>query len=320
MIRPTFPSYHFEQQTLNALVSSVSKALTLIPKTGSDGICRLQMRREEPFPRVALPAFLPLKKELIPPCEKVWSYKSGHFRHAEEFQTFAVVGLPLCDLQAIWYLDQVFVGDEHYQARRAQAFLVGLPCKASPECRCDSQLMPITGDLVIGEERVWALSLAGEKMVKSCGCFDSEKRALPWPEKTPEKRPVMTEKQFHESADAEIWNKEAQQCLSCGACSAVCPTCYCFDLLDTASLDGTVTRKRAWDNCFFSEHGEVAGGHDFRPNRASRLRFRLEHKFFGFGELRGQKACVGCGRCRNVCPVNIDLDHIATQIAEEPVL
>jgi sulfhydrogenase subunit beta (sulfur reductase) len=88
-------------------------------------------------------------------------------------------------------------------------------------------------------------------------------------------------------------------------------------MIDTVDLAGDVTRQRAWDNCFFADHAEVAGGHDFRPDRAARLRFRLEHKKLGFGRLRGMPSCVGCGRCLAACPVDIDLDRIAARIIAE---
>jgi ferredoxin len=88
-------------------------------------------------------------------------------------------------------------------------------------------------------------------------------------------------------------------------------------MLDESSVDGSVTRRRRWDNCFFAEHARVAGGHDFRPGRATRLRFRMEHKFFSFGALHGQNSCVGCGRCRKACPVDIDLDQIAAKLGGE---
>lgn len=153
-------------------------------------------------------------------------------------------------------------------------------------------------------------------MLRTCGGHDAEEMSLPWPEGMQENRPEMSEERYHEAANPEFWTAEAKRCLSCGACSAVCPTCYCFDLVDKATLDGSVTRNRNWDNCLFAEHGKVAGGYDFRSGRANRLRFRMEHKFFSFGELRGQNACVGCGRCRKVCPVDIDLDQIASKIVE----
>jgi ferredoxin len=97
----------------------------------------------------------------------------------------------------------------------------------------------------------------------------------------------------------------------------VCPTCYCFDLVDVAGLAAPVCRIRVWDNCFFAEHGQVAGGFDFRAGRAERLRFRVEHKRLGFGDLSGQDSCVGCGRCRTVCPADIDLDRIIERLMTE---
>lgn len=312
----SFPSYRLEQLSLDTLLTAISKDRTLAPRLDTDGLCRLHPRHEGGFPTLALSTFLPLKKELIPPREKIWSWQRGKFCSTADHEPFTVVGLPLCDLQAIWYLDQLFVDDAPYQARRAQAFLVGLPCEVGLECRCDRRLMPVAGDLFVGEERVWALSLAGEAVLEACGCLNAEEMSLPWPEGVPQKRTEMTEEQYHQHADAEIWKEEAKRCLACGACSAVCPTCYCFDMLDEVALDGSVTRQRNWDNCFFAEHARVAGGHDFRPGRENRLRFRMEHKFFGFGSLHGQNSCVGCGRCRKVCPVDIDLDQIAAQLVE----
>jgi len=30
--------------------------------------------------------------------------------------------------------------------------------------------------------------------------------------------------------DPALWNSVAETCLSCGACTFLCPTCHCFDL------------------------------------------------------------------------------------------
>ena len=46
------------------------------------------------------------------------------------------------------------------------------------------------------------------------------------------------------------WDEVAARCLACGNCTAVCPTCYCFDVVDEVSLnlnDGD--RYRVWNYC-----------------------------------------------------------------------
>jgi ferredoxin len=314
----TFPSAPLQKGVLSDLATTLRETRLLWgPQAGTDGVCRILPLSEDQWPTLALTTLLPLKKLLLPPREELWNYNAGDFSPLPTAEPFAVLGVPLCDLQAAWYLDQVFADDEVYKARRARSFLVGMPCEPGKNCHCDGNLMPLAGDLFIGQERVWALSPAGHAMLQACACNLSENLPLSWPEEIAARRHAVTEKVFHASAESTIWSEEAQHCLSCGACSAVCPTCYCFDMLDDAVLDGSVTRSRAWDNCFFAEHGKIAGGHDFRSGRISRLRFRMEHKQLGFGPLRGQNSCVGCGRCREACPVDIDLDRIAERLSEE---
>lgn len=108
--------------------------------------------------------------------------------------------------------------------------------------------------------------------------------------------------------DSPLWEEFARRCLSCGACSVCCPTCHCFDAREMAELGSECSdRLREWDNCLFRSHGEIAGGQNFRPSRIERFHYRYQHKYLGFGPTRGIMSCVGCGRCREVCPVEIDL-------------
>ncbi|MDH3808724.1 MAG: 4Fe-4S dicluster domain-containing protein [Desulfuromonadales bacterium] len=317
MVKSLLPSYRLTQSSLDTLADAITKGSAFAPRVDAEGFCRLQPLSAGALPDQALSSFVPLKKMFLPPREKLWSFQSGQFSALEQPEPFAVVGVPLCDLQALWYLDQVFAEDLPYQKRRTRSLVVATPCEPLPECRCDPQLMPVAGDLFLEQKRAWALSPAGDALLRSCGADGAADKPLPWPTTSPEKRPLLTEEQLRSSSDAAIWTEAAQSCLACGACSVVCPTCYCFDLLDETATDGSVTRNRRWDNCFFAEHAKVAGGHDFRPGSSNRLHFRLEHKFFGFGELQGQNSCVGCGRCRKVCPVDIDLDQIAAKLGGE---
>jgi sulfhydrogenase subunit beta (sulfur reductase) len=317
MVDSGFPVCKIQDGLVEKLAAAVAKdRVVWSPRLGEDGVGRLQVVERDFFAR-AMTTRLPIKKLLFPHGDALWSYHDGQYREVVEPSGQAITGLPLCDLQALWYLDRVFSEDTIYLQRRAGIFVVGMLCDAGVECRCDSALMPIAGDLFIGNDRVWALSDAGLALLQAAGGRVKQKKDLPWPESPAAKRRQVTAEQLPVHLNAGVWSAEGERCLSCGACSAVCPTCYCFDLVDVAGTDGSVNRKRVWDNCFFAEHGRVAGGFDFRADRAARLRFRMEHKRLGFGDLRGQDSCVGCGRCRTVCPVDIDLDRIAEQLVTE---
>ena len=317
MVGLSFPCCTIQDGLLEKLAAEIAgDRLVWAPRQSEDGVCRLQVINSG-LPDHAAVARLPFKKLLFPHREKVWSYHNGQYNDVDMPQRIALVGLPLCDLQALWYLDQVFAEDAHYQERRSRLFVAGALCEPGPECRCDAALMPVAGDLVIGHDQLWALSERAVELLMTLACQMQDESSLPWPEGPVEIRHTITAEDLRAHRHAGIWTAEGDRCLSCGACSAVCPTCYCFDLSDAAEVNGSVNRQRLWDNCFFTEHGSVAGGFDFRAGRAERLRFRMEHKRLGFGELRGMDSCVGCGRCRNICPVDIDLDRIAAQFVTE---
>jgi sulfhydrogenase subunit beta (sulfur reductase) len=104
----------------------------------------------------------------------------------------------------------------------------------------------------------------------------------------------------------EFWEKATAACISCGACTFVCPTCYCFDISDeTLFKDGA--RKRFWDACMFTDFTLEASGHNPRPRTFQRYRQKVCHKYSYHVDKYGCISCVGCGRCTRSCPVNIDI-------------
>jgi sulfhydrogenase subunit beta (sulfur reductase) len=117
---------------------------------------------------------------------------------------------------------------------------------------------------------------------------------------------------------SKVWEELGQKCLSCGACSMVCPTCYCFDVADEVDL-GTRSglRHRSWDSCLFESHALVAGGENFREHRSSRIKFRYYHKQRGFVAEYGRPSCVGCGRCIAGCPAKIDIIQVIEKLRGE---
>lgn len=287
---------------------------------GKDGICRLQsMRQWRELELETLP-LLPAKKFLLPCRDPLWTLAGETYRQPPDPPRIALVGLPPCDLQGLAYLDEVFADDLFYRNRRERLVVVGTECVPGPLCSCPPRKQPPPFDLFLEGERVWVGSDRGEGCLQ--GLVDESSAADLSPpecltEGTVPSLPDDLEKLFAGSEGRPLWREVSERCLSCGACSAVCPTCYCYDLVDEAQPDGETTRLREWDNCFFRNHGMVAGGHDFRPTRTERLRFRFEHKLLGFGSLRGTSSCVGCGRCSHACPVDIDISGVLSQLTGE---
>lgn len=292
---------------------------TWAPVVGPDSLCRLQRHsRQALAPLADLPA-IPFKKLLLPECEAVWSWDGQGFAAPEAPPWRIVFGVAGCDLQALGYLDRVFADDPVYQLRRERLLVIGSPCQPADSCACDPGRLPLGGDLFWSGGQAWALSEKGRGILMQLASSPDavSEQQLPQPAVARCHRPSFDEDLFKLGSTSAIWRQEGGRCLTCGACSAACPTCYCYDMIDRASLDGDVIRQRTWDNCFFADHAGVAGGHDFRSDRAARLRFRFEHKILGFGSLRGVPSCVGCGRCRKVCPSDVDLDQIAASIVAE---
>jgi L-lactate utilization protein LutB len=87
------------------------------------------------------------------------------------------------------------------------------------------------------------------------------------------------------------------------------------DEIEADGLGGT--RVRCWDSCQNSQFAEVAGGHDFRPTRAARTRYRFYHKFRAYPARYGEVLCVGCGRCDHACKVNINPRRVIGALREE---
>ena len=106
----------------------------------------------------------------------------------------------------------------------------------------------------------------------------------------------------------------AIRCNGCGACSSVCPTCHCFDIVDEEEGVGRGTRRRCWDSCQASSFTLHASGHNPRDDQHSRYRQRINHKFSIYPLKFGEVLCTGCGRCTRVCHAGQDLVEILQAI------
>jgi len=120
----------------------------------------------------------------------------------------------------------------------------------------------------------------------------------------------LAQKATTELYDATFWEDVAFACINCGTCTYLCPTCWCFDIQDENHGKSGV-RMRNWDSCMsplFTLHGS---GHNPRGTKIQRVRQRFMHKLKYYVDKYGEGIqCVGCGRCIQYCPVNIDIRKV----------
>ncbi|MEJ2033048.1 MAG: 4Fe-4S dicluster domain-containing protein, partial [Deltaproteobacteria bacterium] len=237
-----------------------------------------------------------------------------------------------CDIHAINYLDLTLLADPHYRARREQTVLIGLNCtQVSPFCFCSSMGTGPHLDIRYGYDGL--LTDLGEQYLfepfskVALDLFEGGEPAGPDAQDHKEEQKDRLLDQFSKRIDIEgldgllqtdsnhpVWARTAEErCLSCTNCVMVCPTCFCHDITDEADMNlKSVTRLRRWDACQDLRFAAVHGG-NFRRLRAARLRQFVFHKLDYTGQY-GVRGTVGCGRCIEWCPTNIDLTEIAKEI------
>lgn len=116
--------------------------------------------------------------------------------------------------------------------------------------------------------------------------------------------------------DMDFWQEQSAKCISCGACTYICPTCYCFNITDN-DLGLKSVRIRTWDNCMAYNFTLEGSGHNPRTTKAHRLKNRIGHKFSYYPDLHeGSIACCGCGRCIKQCPAGVDIRAIVKAAQE----
>lgn len=272
-----------------------------------------------------------LKKYVLPPRETLFTFGVAGNEvtdFTEEIKPRVLFGAHACDINALDRLDSVFEDaqypDPYYEAHRAAMLVVGISCTPSDTCFChllDSDEARTGYDLFlqdIGGRYLVSIGSVEAANILEAACNPREatdedriafrhatrRRQASFNPDIPDIQEIpMLMDAFHSDP---FWEELGSRCLSCTACSSVCPTCYCFDIRDTLDPDGeTGRRERVWDACTSPQFAQVAGGHNFRGDTRGRVRHRMYHKLNGFLAKHGRNLCVGCGRCVRACKADI---------------
>ncbi|MCS7277381.1 MAG: 4Fe-4S dicluster domain-containing protein [Aquificaceae bacterium] len=254
---------------------------------------------------------------------------------------FCFFDVRACDLSALSVLDKVFLSsnphpDPYYWNLRREAFIVAVNCTyATHTCFCTTMgngpevkesyhllITELDGEFLIevGLEKGRELmeSLKNKRYVEE-GDFEKKKerieRAISFMEKAFEREGLP--QKLYERMDCRHWEYLDKKCLACTSCTQVCPTCFCFDIVENNHPEFEESeRVRVWDSCFSPEFATVHR-YNLRQSIHSRYRQWLMHKFAYWVDQFGVFGCVGCGRCITWCPVGIDIRQEVRHLLEE---
>jgi ferredoxin len=250
-----------------------------------------------------------------------------------------IFGARPCDAKGFCIYDRVYIDtdtpDPYYKGRRELTTIVTLACTSpSPGCFCtslggnpaDKEGADLLMTALDSGYFLETITERGEALLKE-PIFEVgspyEEQATKVHQTVAEaiKKPFaatigLPEKLLSLFDKDDFWSKEAAKCISCGACTFLCPTCYCFNITDEQVASGG-ERIRSWDACMFSHFTLEASGHNPRPLKLNRLKNRVGHKFSYYPQKYDNViACCGCGRCIRYCPVSVDISEIVAHAQE----
>ncbi|TNF38228.1 MAG: sulfite reductase subunit A [Gammaproteobacteria bacterium] len=245
-----------------------------------------------------------------------------------ESKPLAIIGVRGCDLAALQlqrdhFLHQQY-SDPWFRQRTSNLLLVAVHCShPSDNCFChatgDGPVAQQDCDIAMHELEegflITASSARGETILNRLPLQETtdqhQQQATQQTQAAINKQhktlPQHVKERLHDKLDHPYWKQIGERCLSCGNCTAVCPTCFCHQQHEQISIsDNSSSHVREWSSCFTHNHGYLAG-YQFRPATWQRYRQWLTHKFSGWHDQYGRSGCVGCGRCISWCPAAIDV-------------
>ncbi len=284
----------------------------------------------------------PLKTFFSSAKELVSSYFGKDVESSKKLP-LAIIGVKACDLHSLKIQDYVYLNepfvDTIYQENRRRNLIISCDCNSpKPTCFCtalgkkpypeelfDLNLSPIEDGFIveIGSDK-------GKKVFdKAKHLFSDSDKALINKMSSERLKAVKKVEDFVKESNtpsvkeirgkikekyiSNIWTDESSNCVECGACNMVCPTCHCFLLFDKKDKNN-FEKYRIWDSCLYKSFANVAGGANPRRYLHERLRNRFEKKFDFFPNVLKEYACTGCGRCIEACPGKIDIRKVLQKL------
>lgn len=276
----------------------------------------------------------PLKTFFLPVKENVTMDRNGHRKRM-------IVGIPACDLKGLELLDEIYLDkaypDPFYKGNRENTILIGTDCfdilqnchcttygvEPTPSVNADATLIALNGVIMITAQSARGTDLI-HQMSEDFLMAEPDRELL---QETEKRRTHIREQlrlqnqrlpdyattgELIKNLDDPFWAKQAESCVSCGACAAICPTCSCFLLIDRPGFN----KIRQLDSCQYPGFEKIAAGEDPLHKKHVRFRNRYMCKYVWKPEKFSAQACTGCGRCIDCCIGNINKNKVFSEILE----
>lgn len=259
-----------------------------------------------------------------------------------ELDDFVVFGVRACDAASFKIVDDVYLNmtpvDTYYKNRREHGTVVTLAC-TEPAQTCFCSTYGIDAANPAGDVSAWLSDGTyyfqpntdkGKKFVEMASSLLTDADDAPVKKQQEETRAKIEKlpfahldlskwvgKDMLKIFNSTIWNGLYEACLGCGTCTYVCPTCMCFDVRDFDTGNG-IKQFRCWDSCMYSDFTQMAAENP-RHTQKERFRQRFMHKLVYYPMAHeGHFQCVGCGRCLESCPIQMNIVKVIKAYNELP--
>lgn len=248
-----------------------------------------------------------------------------------------ILGAPNCDIKGLKLLDEIYLdkdfNDVFYRVRRENTLLISSDCfDKQTHCHCtsygikpysaedaDLAVMNMDGNVVfriISEKGLEFLNqFTMLKPVDDNSLINEIERNHTSVESLlkisnnglPDYKSTGS---LVKNAGKDVWEKYSSTCVSCGACTTICPTCSCFLLIDMPDFG----KVKQMDACQYPGFERVAGGEDPLFELPGRFRNRYMCKYYWKPEKFKSPACTGCGRCIEACIGKINKNELFMEL------
>lgn len=260
----------------------------------------------------------------------------------QKFPQRIIVGVKACDLKALHLLDKAMLQsgfvDPAYKQWRDNTLIISSDCDYLHEtCSCnlvdghpfpesgfDLNLSVIDGNyyIEIGSERCQEFVELMKKEITVANSTASDLEIVKSNRQKVFRQITEKNQQLNHTGDYlgfrkvenKNWEDASKECIGCGACTNICPTCYCLILNDESS-ENEFVKVRSYDSCQWNGYARVAGGGTPRPKMTERFRNRYLCKFDYMKKNFGEIGCTGCGRCTEACAAKIDFREVVRNVS-----